>query len=117
MSRTVSVTTAGTRSTPPRCPGSGGTPAGAWTRPSPRPSSGIATIAGGGSRSSRGRAGLLTRLRVALDATPLYGAPTGVGVFTLGLAGALAARPDVAVSAFAATWRGRGRLPALLPDG
>src|SRR5439155_1002172 len=41
----------------------------------------------------------------------------GVAVFTLGIAEALAARPDVEASAYALTWRGRGRLPGMLPAG
>jgi glycosyltransferase involved in cell wall biosynthesis len=56
-------------------------------------------------------------LRVALDATPLLGPRTGVGVFTAELLDALAIRADLAITAWAATWRGRGRLPAELPTG
>src|SRR5437763_3540051 len=61
--------------------------------------------------------GGVDRLRVAVDATPLYGARTGVGAFTAGILAALAARPDVDASAYAVTWRGRGRLAQLLPAG
>ena len=57
------------------------------------------------------------RLRVAVDATPLLGTPTGVGRFCGGVLGALAARGDVEVHAFAATWRRRDRLPPLVPGG
>ena len=57
------------------------------------------------------------RVRVALDVTPLLGARTGVGAFTVGLLGPLAARSDTEVSGFAVTWRGRHELAAMLPDG
>jgi glycosyltransferase involved in cell wall biosynthesis len=56
-------------------------------------------------------------LQVRLDATPLLGRPTGVGVFCSGLLAALAARGDVAVGAFAVSWRRRGRLGGRLPAG
>ena len=56
-------------------------------------------------------------LRVALDATPLLGARTGVGVFCAGALGALGARADVDVTAFAVSWRRRRRLAPLLPAG
>jgi glycosyltransferase involved in cell wall biosynthesis len=56
------------------------------------------------------------RLRVALDATPLLGLPTGVGAFCGGALAALAERPGVDVRAYAVSWRRRrlieGRLPA-----
>jgi glycosyltransferase involved in cell wall biosynthesis len=61
-------------------------------------------------------------LRVALDATPLIGRPTGVGAFCAGVLGGLSRRGDVATSAFAVSWRRRhaidGRVPpgVLLPD-
>jgi glycosyltransferase involved in cell wall biosynthesis len=54
-------------------------------------------------------------LHVALDATPLLGQPTGVGEFTRGLLGALAARDDVVVTAYGLTWRGRGALGPAVP--
>jgi len=57
------------------------------------------------------------RLRVALDATPLLGRPTGVGAFCRGALGALAARPGLEVSAFAVSWRRRHRLAEVLPPG
>jgi len=57
------------------------------------------------------------RLRVAVDATPLFGPRTGVAAFTLGALQALAARPDLDLSAYGLTWRGRGRLPEHLPPG
>lgn len=56
-------------------------------------------------------------LRIALDATALLGARTGVAAFTLGLLGALAGRPDAQVRAYGLTWRGRGRLPVEVPAG
>lgn len=57
------------------------------------------------------------RLRVALDATPLLGRATGVGVFCQGALGALAGRPGVDVRAFAVSWRRRGGIDAALPEG
>jgi glycosyltransferase involved in cell wall biosynthesis len=54
---------------------------------------------------------------VAVDATPLLGARTGIGRFTAALLTGLGARPDVAPRAFAATWRGRGTLDRVLPAG
>src|ERR1700733_1433066 len=55
------------------------------------------------------------RLRVALDATPLLGLRTGVGVFCLGALQALAERPELDVRAFAVSWRRRAGIEALLP--
>jgi glycosyltransferase involved in cell wall biosynthesis len=57
------------------------------------------------------------RLSVRLDATPLIGNRTGVGVFCEGVLSALAARDDVEVAAFAVTWRRRHWLHDLLPPG
>ena len=54
-------------------------------------------------------------LRLALDATSLIDAHTGVGRFTEALVARLARRDDVDVAAFAVTWRGRGRLRRALP--
>ena len=54
-------------------------------------------------------------MRVAVDATPLLGHRTGVGVFTAGLLGGLAGRDGLEVVAYAVTWRGRGRLAPALP--
>jgi glycosyltransferase involved in cell wall biosynthesis len=54
---------------------------------------------------------------VALDATPLLGARTGVGVFCAGLLEALAARPDVTAHAFAVSWRRRQGLVSIVPPG
>ena len=56
-------------------------------------------------------------LRVAMDATPLLGARTGVGVVVHGLLGELATRDDVTLRAYALTWRGRGALPDVVPGG
>lgn len=60
------------------------------------------------------------RLAVALDATPLLGARTGVGEFCVGaLRGLADTAPEAGldVSAFAVTWRRRHRLPPLVPPG
>ena len=64
-----------------------------------------------------GGAGVPQRLRVALDATPLLGTPTGVGVFCLGALRALGARTDLDVHAFAISWRRREGIGAHLPPG
>jgi glycosyltransferase involved in cell wall biosynthesis len=56
-------------------------------------------------------------LQVALDATPLLGRPTGVGVFCAGALRGLGTRTDVSVSAFAVSWRRRHELAPLLPPG
>ena len=60
---------------------------------------------------------MAARLRVAFDATPLFGPRTGVGVYTHEVLRRLGAAADVDVVAYAATWRGRGRLAELVPDG
>ncbi len=61
------------------------------------------------------------RLSVGFDATPLLGRPTGVGVFCAGALEGLSRRDDVAVSAFAVSWRRRqgiaGRVPAGVGTG
>jgi len=57
------------------------------------------------------------RLRVAVEATALLGTPTGVGRFCRLALEALAGREELAVWAFAVTWRRRGELPAALPPG
>jgi glycosyltransferase involved in cell wall biosynthesis len=56
-------------------------------------------------------------VRVALDATPLLGLPTGVGAFCHGALAALAQRPGVDVRAYAVSWRRRRLMEAKLPDG
>ena len=57
-------------------------------------------------------------MRLAVDATALLPPRTGIGVFTAEVLRALAARPDMHVSAFNATWRGRERgwLPSDVAD-
>ncbi len=56
-------------------------------------------------------------LRIAVDAAPLLGHATGVGVFTRGLFDALGAVENARVSAYALSGRGSGKLAALLPPG
>lgn len=56
-------------------------------------------------------------IAIAVDVTSLIGPRTGVGALTENLVAGLAARSDVAVRAFAVTWRGRGSLAAQLPSG
>ena len=57
------------------------------------------------------------RLRVALDATPLLGRPTGVGAFCAGALAGLARRPELSVAAFAVSWRRRRGIGPLTPPG
>jgi glycosyltransferase involved in cell wall biosynthesis len=54
-------------------------------------------------------------LRVALDATPLLGVPTGIGAFCGGALNALGTRGDLDVRAFAVSWRRRRGIEARLP--
>jgi glycosyltransferase involved in cell wall biosynthesis len=54
-------------------------------------------------------------LRVAVDLTSLLTAQTGVGVFAVETTRRLATRDDLALTAFAVTWRGRGRLSSAVP--
>ncbi len=56
-------------------------------------------------------------LRIALDATSLYDTPTGVGRYVSEVLALAARRPQLAVSAYALTLRGRGRLHDLVPPG
>jgi len=56
-------------------------------------------------------------LRVAIDATPLLGAPTGVGTFVSGALGELASRAQLELAAYALSWRGRTGLAGRLPAG
>lgn len=58
-----------------------------------------------------------TPLTVALDATPLLGARTGIGEVVAGIVGPLAARADLSITAYALTLRGRRDLAAALPAG
>ena len=53
-------------------------------------------------------------LRVAVDATSLLDPPTGVGVVVRELLDGFAERPDLDVSTFAVSWRGRRRLPSVV---
>jgi glycosyltransferase involved in cell wall biosynthesis len=56
-------------------------------------------------------------LRVALDATPLIGRPTGVGAFCAGVLDGLSRRADVAASVFAVSWRRRHAIDGRVPNG
>ncbi|HEV2767979.1 MAG TPA: glycosyltransferase family 1 protein [Acidimicrobiales bacterium] len=56
-------------------------------------------------------------LRAAVDATPLLGARTGIGAFTAALLEHLADRPEVEVTAYGLTWRGRQYLAGAVPAG
>lgn len=53
-------------------------------------------------------------LRVAIDATPLLTPLTGIGVVTRATIDGLARRPEVDVSAFAVSFRGRDRLTSVV---
>lgn len=57
------------------------------------------------------------RVRVAIDAVPLLGARTGIGLFCHELVTRLALRPELELVAFAATWSGRGQLAEVVPGG
>lgn len=59
----------------------------------------------------------MTALRIAIDATSLYGQQTGIGRFTGCLLEELAPRDDLDLLAFAITWRGSEQLASLLPEG
>ncbi len=56
-------------------------------------------------------------LRVAVDATPLIGERTGIGVLVAGALRELAGHDDLDLRAFALSWRGRRALEALVPAG
>jgi glycosyltransferase involved in cell wall biosynthesis len=56
-------------------------------------------------------------LKVALDATPLAGARTGVGEFCQEILEVFATRPDLQVGAFAISSHGRSGITRLLPAG
>lgn len=56
-------------------------------------------------------------LVVALDATPLLGVQTGVGVFCREAIGELSSAGEVQVEAFAVTWRRRHMLASRVPAG
>jgi len=55
--------------------------------------------------------------RVAVDATPLLGAVTGVGRLVQEVLPRLHQRTDLEMSAFAMTWRGHDRLAQVVPGG
>jgi glycosyltransferase involved in cell wall biosynthesis len=57
------------------------------------------------------------RLRVAVDATPLLGQPTGIGAFTQGALAALGTESGLDVRAYAVSWRRRSGIDAQLPPG
>lgn len=54
-------------------------------------------------------------LPVLFDATSLLDTPTGVGVFAREVLDGLARRHDLAMTAFAVSWRGRDRLTGVVP--
>ncbi len=56
-------------------------------------------------------------VRVAFDATALLGHPTGVGAYCAGALVGLSERSDVAVAAFAVSWRRRAGIADLVPSG
>ena len=56
-------------------------------------------------------------LRVAIDATPLLGVRTGIGVFTRGALSVLATRPDLDLVGYGLTWTGYRKLAGVLPPG
>ncbi len=58
-----------------------------------------------------------SRLAVALDATPLLGFRTGVGVFCQWALDSLRHRDELAVSAFAISWRRRRGISGHVPPG
>jgi glycosyltransferase involved in cell wall biosynthesis len=57
-----------------------------------------------------------SEVRVVLDATPLLGHQTGIGVFVQSLFEALSEEPDVRLSAYGMTGRNVSALRAALPD-
>jgi glycosyltransferase involved in cell wall biosynthesis len=56
-------------------------------------------------------------LTVAVDATPLLGTPTGIGVAVRGMVRHLSGRSDLSTVGYGLTGRGRRQLPAALPPG
>lgn len=56
-------------------------------------------------------------LLVAVDAAPLLGDRTGVGVVTAGIIRQLARRPELSMLGYGLTGTGARRLPRVLPDG
>src|SRR5690606_27054055 len=69
-----------------------------------------------GRQARRRRIPVTPALRVAIDATPLLGPRTGIGVFTHQLLAHLPAQRVTPV-AYATTWRGRGDLARQVPTG
>lgn len=68
------------------------------------------------SRSPDGRSVMgVGPLPVLFDATALLDTPTGVGVFAREVLHGMATRGDVAMTAFAVSWRGRTRLAGAVP--
>jgi glycosyltransferase involved in cell wall biosynthesis len=61
--------------------------------------------------------GAMGALTVAVDATPLLGTRTGVGLFCAELIARLSVRPTVELTAYALSGRGAGALAAAVPDG
>lgn len=59
----------------------------------------------------------MRQIDVAVDATPLIGAGTGVATFTRGALRALATHTDVRVTGYAMSVRGRDQLAELVPSG
>jgi hypothetical protein len=55
--------------------------------------------------------------RIAVDATSLLGHRTGVGAVTAALLARLAPLPDLDLTAFGVTWRGRRGLADAVPPG
>ena len=56
-------------------------------------------------------------LRVAADVTPLLTPRTGVGVFVGEMLAHLAPRTELALTGYAVTWKGRGKLAGSVPEG
>ncbi len=56
-------------------------------------------------------------VRIAIDATPLLEAPTGIGRVTRSTIEALVTHTDLDIACYSVTWRGRGRLPGVCPSG
>jgi glycosyltransferase involved in cell wall biosynthesis len=76
--------------------------------------------AGGVTRPADGLSGaeaVVSKLTVAVDATPLVGPRTGVGAFAHGLLEALARRDDIEAAGYALSWRAYRSLAAALPPG
>jgi glycosyltransferase involved in cell wall biosynthesis len=59
----------------------------------------------------------LSRISVAIDATPMLGSRTGIGTAVTGMVRELAGRPEIDLTGYGFTWRNAGRLPAVLPPG